>query len=114
MENARLRRAVSDLTLDTMILSEAARGTYYGGNNSVFKTCNFDNPALGKLIETARFAKDDGEYKKTLSDTVAVVMKDVPRIPIAQLLGDVAMQPNVQNYVYRFHQHIDYRTIKKV
>jgi len=27
-ENARLRRAVSDLTLDKMILSEAARGNY--------------------------------------------------------------------------------------
>ena len=26
-ENARLRRAVSDLTLDKMILAEAARGT---------------------------------------------------------------------------------------
>jgi len=27
-ENARLRRAVSDLTLDKMILAEAARGNY--------------------------------------------------------------------------------------
>ncbi|KGM47242.1 transposase [Pseudooceanicola atlanticus] len=27
-ENARLRRAVSDLTLDKMILTEAARGNY--------------------------------------------------------------------------------------
>ena len=28
VENARLRRAVSDLTLDKLILSEAARGTF--------------------------------------------------------------------------------------
>lgn len=28
MENARLRRAVSDLTLDKMILTEAARGNF--------------------------------------------------------------------------------------
>ena len=28
-ENARLRRAVSDLTLGKMILAEAARGNYY-------------------------------------------------------------------------------------
>ena len=28
-ENARLRRAVSDLTLDKMILAEAARGNYF-------------------------------------------------------------------------------------
>jgi cell division protein FtsB len=27
-ENARLRRAVSDLTLDKMVLAEAARGNY--------------------------------------------------------------------------------------
>jgi peptide/nickel transport system substrate-binding protein len=23
------------------------------------------------------------------------------------------MQPNIEDYVYWFHQHIDYRTIKK-
>jgi transposase-like protein len=28
-ENARLRRAISDLTLDKQILAEAARGNYY-------------------------------------------------------------------------------------
>lgn len=28
-ENARLRRAVSDLTLDKMVLAEAARGNFY-------------------------------------------------------------------------------------
>ena len=28
-ENARLRRAISDLTLDKMILAEAARGNYF-------------------------------------------------------------------------------------
>ena len=87
--------------------------TYHGGNNSVFNTCNYVNPKLDKLIETARFTKDEAEYKKTLSEMVGVVIADVPRIPLAQLLGDVAMQPNVTDYVYWFHQHIDYRTIKK-
>ena len=29
LENARLRKAVSDLTLDTLILKEAARGNYW-------------------------------------------------------------------------------------
>lgn len=88
--------------------------TYHGGNNSVFNTCNYVNPGLDALIETARFSKDEVEYKKTLSEMVGVVMNDVPRIPLAQLFGDVAMQTNVENYVYWFHQHIDYRTITKV
>ena len=87
--------------------------TYHGGNNSVFNTCNYVNPKLDALIETARFATDDAEYKKTLSEMVGVVMADVPRIPLAQLFGDVAMQQNIANYVYWFHQHIDYRTIEK-
>lgn len=87
--------------------------TYHGGNNSVFNTCNYVNPALDALIETARFTTDEAEYKKTLSEMVGIVMTDVPRIPLAQLFGDIAMQPNVENYVYWFHQHIDYRTIKK-
>ncbi len=87
--------------------------TYHGGNNSVFNTCNYVNPALDALIETARFTTDEAEYKATLSKMVGTVMADVPRIPLAQLFGDVAMQPNIENYVYWFHQHIDYRTIKK-
>lgn len=88
--------------------------TYHGGNNSVFNTCNYVNPALDALIETARFTTDKVEYEKTLSAMVGTVMADVPRIPLAQLLGDVAMQQNVENYVYWFHQHIDYRTIRKI
>ncbi|HWJ73963.1 MAG TPA: ABC transporter substrate-binding protein [Kaistia sp.] len=87
--------------------------TYHGGNNSVFNTANYVNPQLDALIETARFTTDDAEYKKTLSEMVGIVMEDVPRIPLAQLFGDVAMQPNIEDYVYWFHQHIDYRTIKK-
>lgn len=87
--------------------------TYHGGNNSVFNTCNYVNPDLDALIETARFAPDDATYTDTLSKMVGVVMADVPRIPLAQLFGDVAKQKNVENYVYWFHQHIDYRSIRK-
>ncbi len=88
--------------------------TYDGANNSVFNTCNYVNPKLDAVIETARFAPDDETYKKALVEMVGIVMADVPRIPLAQLFGDVAMQQNIENYVYWFHQHIDYRTIKKV
>ncbi len=88
--------------------------TYDGANNSVFNTCNYVNPKLDAVIETARFAPDDATYKKALVEMVGIVMADVPRIPLAQLFGDVAMQQNIENYVYWFHQHIDYRTIKKV
>jgi peptide/nickel transport system substrate-binding protein len=87
--------------------------TYHGGNNSVFNTCNYVNPKLDEQIEIARFAKDDAAYKEALTNMVNIVMADVPRIPLAQLFGDVAMQPNIEDYVYWFHQHIDYRTIKK-
>jgi peptide/nickel transport system substrate-binding protein len=87
--------------------------TYHGGNNSVFNTCNYVNPTLDEQIEIARFAKDDAAYKEALTNMVNIVMADVPRIPLAQLFGDVAMQPNIEDYVYWFHQHIDYRTIKK-
>jgi peptide/nickel transport system substrate-binding protein len=88
--------------------------TYHGGNNSVFNTANYVNPELDAVIEKARFATDETEYKKTLSEMVGIVMRDVPRIPLAQLNFDIAMQPNIENYVYWFHTHVDYRTIKKV
>lgn len=87
--------------------------TYHGGNNSVFNTANYVNPKLDEVIETARFAPDEVTYKKALTEMVGIVMADVPRIPLAQLFGDVAMQQNIENYIYWFHQHIDYRTIRK-
>ncbi|MFO1070733.1 MAG: ABC transporter substrate-binding protein [Geminicoccaceae bacterium] len=87
--------------------------TYHGGNNSVFNTANYVNPKLDAVIETARFAPDEATYKAALSEMVGIVMADIPRIPLAQLYGDVAMQKNIIDYVYWFHQHIDYRTIGK-
>jgi peptide/nickel transport system substrate-binding protein len=43
-----------------------------------------------------------------------IVMADMPRIPLARLFFDVAMQKNVKGYVYWFHTHLDYRTMYKV
>jgi peptide/nickel transport system substrate-binding protein len=40
--------------------------TFDGKNNSVFDTCNYVNPDLDKLIDTARFTRDLTVYKETL------------------------------------------------
>lgn len=87
---------------------------YDGKNNTVFNTANYVNPALDKLIDTAR---DDNNDKATYEDAIskmnAIAMDDVPRVPVAHLFSDIAMQKNVKGYVYWFHTHLDYRFVSK-
>ncbi|TMV91260.1 ABC transporter substrate-binding protein [Thioclava sp. BHET1] len=87
--------------------------TYDGKNNAVFNTPNYNNPKLDALTEKARFLDGGPEYDKTISAMNAIVMEDVPRIPVAHLYSDIAMQPNVDGYVYWFHTNLDYRFITK-
>ena len=88
--------------------------TYDGKNNSVFNTPNYVNPALDKLTAAARFEiTDKAKYDDTISKMNAIVMDEVPRAPVAHLFSDIAMQKNVQGYVYWFHTHLDYRFVSK-
>ena len=84
-----------------------------GRNNAVFNTANYVNPALDTLINAARFEGNTEKYDADLVRMNDIVMSDLPRIPLARLLFDVAMQPNVKGYVYWFHTHLDYRTMYK-
>jgi peptide/nickel transport system substrate-binding protein len=71
------------------------------------------NPALDALTEKARFLTDKAPYEATISAMNAIVMDEVPRVPVAHLYSDIAMQPNVDGYVYWFHTHLDYRFVTK-
>ena len=45
---------------------------------------------------------------------INLAFEEVPRIPVAQPNMDVAMQKNIQGYVYWFHLQPDYRNLEKV
>ena len=49
-ENARLRRAVSDLTLDKMILAEAAKGTFSPSHRQIRSKVSIEIGSFGKRI----------------------------------------------------------------
>ena len=48
-----------------------------------------------------------------VKDMIQLAYDEVPRIPLAQPTMDVAMQPDVQGYVYWFHLQPDYRQLSK-
>jgi peptide/nickel transport system substrate-binding protein len=80
----------------------------------VFNTPNYVNPDLDKLTASARFETlDKAKYEETISEMNAIAMEDVPRVPVAHLFSDIAMQKNVKGYVYWFHTHLDYRFVSK-
>jgi len=86
---------------------------FYGKNNAVFNTANYANPKLDALIEDARFQNDPTIYDADLVKMNDIVMSDLPRIPLARLFFDVAMQKNVHGYEYWFHTHLDFRKLYK-
>ena len=85
----------------------------YHGQNAVFNTMSYQNPKLDKIIDNARFAESKPLYDGMVKDMLQVAFDEVPRIPLFQPTMDVAMQKDVQGYMYWFHLQPDYRQLWK-
>jgi peptide/nickel transport system substrate-binding protein len=85
----------------------------YHGQNAVFNTMSYQNPKLDKIITNARFAESKPIYDSSVREMIQLAFDEVPRIPIAQPTMDVAMQKNVNGYMYWFHLQPDYRQLSK-
>ncbi len=88
----------------------------YDGQNSVFNTMSYQNPAMDKLIAGARAAAATGDkptYDKDVRGFVDLAFADAPRVPLFQPYVNVAMQKNVSGYQYWFHRRLDYRALVK-
>jgi peptide/nickel transport system substrate-binding protein len=85
----------------------------YHGQNAVFNTMSYQNPAMDKLIDASRFETDPKKYAAQVKEFIEMAYVDVPRIPIAQPNMDVAMQKSIRGYRYWFHLQPDYRDLEK-
>ncbi len=85
----------------------------YHGQNAVFNTMSYQNATMDKLITNARFAESKVLYDGMVKDMIALANLEVPRIPLAQPMMDVAMQANITGYTYWFHLEPDYRQLAK-
>lgn len=85
----------------------------YHGQNAVFNTMSYQNPKLDKIIDNARFAESKTLYDAFVKDMIQVAFDEVPRVPLAQPTMDVAMQKDVQGYMYWFHLQPDFRQLSK-
>jgi len=85
----------------------------YHGQNAVFNTMSYQNARLDKIITNARFAESKTLYDSFVKDMVQIAFDEVPRVPLFQPTMDVAMQKDVQGYMYWFHLQPDYRQLSK-
>ncbi|MGD9833496.1 MAG: ABC transporter substrate-binding protein [Piscinibacter sp.] len=85
----------------------------YHGQNAVFNTMSYQNAKLDKIITNARFAESKTLYDSFVKDMIQIAYDEVPRIPLFQPTMDVAMQKDVQGYMYWFHLQPDYRQLFK-
>jgi peptide/nickel transport system substrate-binding protein len=85
----------------------------YHGQNAIFNTMSYQNPAMDKLIDAARFTADDTQYTELCKGFIKMAFDDVPRIPLFQPYLNVAMQKSVAGYRYWFHRQLDYRQLAR-
>ena len=64
----------------------------YHSQNSLFNTMNYQNPAMDKLIEAARFEPDPQKYTEEVEGFITMAFAQVPRILLFDPFLDVAMQ----------------------
>ena len=79
----------------------------------MFNTPSYQNAEVDKLIEAARFETDRKKYAQEVKGFIDIAYAEVPRIPVAQPMMDVAMQKNITGYTYWFHLQPDYRQLSK-
>lgn len=85
----------------------------YHGMNALFNTSSYQNPAMDRLIEGARFETDPKKYAELVHEFTKIALADVPKVPLFQPNMDVAMQKNVTGYQYWFHRQLDLRQLAK-
>ncbi len=83
----------------------------YHGQNAIFNTMSYKNPALDKLVDAARFETDPAKYKEEVIGFIKIAYDEVPRVPLFQQYLNVAMQRDVTGYRYWFHRQLDYRQL---
>ena len=85
----------------------------YHGQNAVFNTMSYQNAKLDKVITNARFAESKPLYDAFVKEMIQIGYDEVPRVPLFQPTMDVAMQKDVQGYMYWFHLQPDFRQLSK-
>jgi peptide/nickel transport system substrate-binding protein len=85
----------------------------YHGQNALFNTMSYQNPAMDQLIDAARFDTDPEAYDDAVKKFIHIAMDDVPRIPLYQQILVVGMQKNITGYTYWFHRQLDFRQLGK-
>ena len=85
----------------------------YHGKNSIFNVASYQNPAMDKLIDGARFATDPAAYETQVRGFLQMGMDEVPMIPVCQPFHDVAMQKYMSGYTYWPSREPDFRFLVK-
>lgn len=86
----------------------------YHGQNAVFNTMSYKNPAMDALIDASRYEEDAAKYAEQVKGFIKLAIDEVPRVPMYQQILDVGMQKNIKGYTYWFHRQLDFRQLEKL
>jgi peptide/nickel transport system substrate-binding protein len=83
------------------------------GQNTVFNVANYNKPEMDRLLDAARQERDGAAYESLAKQFIKLAITEVPYIPLYQPVLDVAVNADVNGYVYMFHRQVDARTLTK-
>ena len=94
-------------------ISAACISTTLSTRNSIFNIASYQNPAMDKQIDAARFAPDQAAYDNNVRGFLTTGMTEVPMVPICQPFHDVAMQKSIGGYQFWPCREPDFRYLTK-
>lgn len=74
---------------------------------------SYANPGLVAITDEARWATDPHEYDALMHKAAAIVVHDVPILPLWLPAFDIAMRSDVQGFTYYIHGQVDFRTLRR-
>jgi peptide/nickel transport system substrate-binding protein len=85
----------------------------FHGSNSIFNVASYQNAEMDKLIDAARFTGDKAAYEAAVKGFVGMAQDQVPVVPLAQPLHDMAMQKSIGGYQFWPSREPDFRSFTK-
>lgn len=74
---------------------------------------SFHNATLTKLTDAARWETNQTRYDNLMRSAAAVVIEQVPLLPLWLPAFDVALREDLQGFTYYIHGQVDFRTLHR-
>ncbi|MGI4862191.1 MAG: ABC transporter substrate-binding protein [Janthinobacterium lividum] len=78
-----------------------------------WNVASFNDPALVKLTDAARWETDPARYDALMRQAAALVIRAAPLLPLWLPSFDIAMRNDLRGFTYYIHGQVDFRPLQR-